>query len=95
MDLYGRALVDVAIDLINGYLLCGQASTKVEMDVPLPGDGGANGQTIPMKKRKAMLARRYVEKNAPKIKALTDLVRQGDKSSFTDYEALVGPVPEG
>ena len=95
MDLYGRALVDVAIDLINGYLFCGQAGTKVDMAVAVANGGAAlNGQTIPMKKRKAMLARRYVEKNAPKIKALTDLVCQGDKSSFTDYEALVGSVPE-
>jgi len=58
MDLYGRALVDIAIDLINGYLFCGQASTTVEMDVPVAG-GNANGQTIPMKKRKALLARRW------------------------------------
>ncbi|MEN6578813.1 MAG: acyl-CoA dehydrogenase family protein [Phycisphaerales bacterium] len=93
MDLYGRALVDVAIDLINGYLLCGQASTKVEMNVPVAG-AAKNGQTVPMKQRKLMLARRYVEKNAPKIEALTDLIRQGDKSTFSDYEALVGPVPE-
>jgi len=92
MDLYGRALVDIAIDLINGYLFCGQASTKVEMDVPVA--GGSNGQTVPMKQRKALLARRYVEKNAPKIKALTDLICQGDKSSFTDYEVLAGRVPE-
>jgi 3-(methylthio)propanoyl-CoA dehydrogenase len=95
MDLYGRPLVDVAIDLINGYLLCGQASTKVEMNVPVTGNGASrNGQTVPMKQRKLVLARRYVEKNAPKIEALTDLVRQGDKSTFSEYEALVGPVPE-
>jgi len=94
MDLYGRALVDVAIDLINGYLLCGQASTGVDMDVAVAGADARNGQKIPMKQRKAALARRYVEKNAPKIEALTDLVRRGDKSTFSDYEALVGPVPE-
>jgi alkylation response protein AidB-like acyl-CoA dehydrogenase len=94
MDLYGRGLVDVAIDLINGYLFCGQASTKVEMNVPIAGGDARNGQTIPMKQRKALLARRYIEKNAPKIKALTDLIRQGDKSTFSEYEALVGPVPE-
>ena len=94
MDLYGWALVDIAIDLINGYLLCGQASTKVQMDVPVAENGAAgNGQTIPMKKRKAMLARRYITKNAPKITALTELIRSGDKSTFTDYEALIGPVP--
>jgi len=95
MDLYGRALVDIAIDLINGYLLCGQASTKVQMDAPVAENGSAgNGQTIPMKKRKAMLARRYITKNAPKITALAELIRSGDKSTFTDYEALIGPVPE-
>lgn len=94
MDLYGRALVDVAIDLINGYLFCGQASANVDMDVPVAGGDAKNGQKVPMKQRKAMLARRYVEKNASKIKALTDLVRRGDKSTFSEYEALVGPVPE-
>lgn len=94
MDLYGRALVDVAIDLINGYLLCGQASTAVDMNVAVAGGDAKNGQKIPMKQRKATLARRYIEKNAPKIKALTDLVRRGDKSTFSEYEALVGPVPE-
>ncbi|MBN2314145.1 MAG: acyl-CoA dehydrogenase family protein, partial [Sedimentisphaerales bacterium] len=95
MDLYGRAIVDIAIDLINGYLLCGQASTKVEMDVPVAENGAADrGKMIPMKKRKAMLARRYITKNAPRITALTELIRSGDKSTFTDYEALIGPVPE-
>jgi len=95
MDLYGRALTDVAIDLINGYLFCGQASTKVGIEVAMtPTNGSDNGPVIPMKQRKAKMARRYVEKNAPKIKALTDLVCQGDKSSFDDYEALIGPVQE-
>jgi hypothetical protein len=95
MDLYGRAVVDIAIDLINGYLFCGQASTKVDMQVPVAENAsGDNGKTISMKQRKAIVARRYVTKNAPKIKALAELIRTGDKSTFTDYEALVGPVPE-
>ena len=95
MDLYGRALVDVAIDLINGYLFCSQASTSVEMNVPVATDGAArNGQTVPMKQRKRQVARRYVERNAARIKALTELVLRGDKSTFNEYEALVGPVPE-
>ncbi len=95
MDLHGRALVDVAIDLINGYLFCSQAGTDVEMNVAVAGNGAAcNGQTIPMKQRKLLLARRYIEKNAPKITALTDLICRGDKSTFSDYEALIGPVPE-
>ncbi len=95
MDLYGRALTDVAIALINGYLLCDQAGTKVQMDVAVaPGVSSTNGQTVPMKQRKALVARRYVEKNAPTIKALTELICQGDRSTFSDYEALVGPVQE-
>jgi len=94
MDLYGRALVDIAVDLINCYLFCGQASTKVDMEIPIGGNGpGCNGQTIPMKKRKAMLAHRYITKNAPKIIALAELIKTGDKSTFSEYEALVGPVP--
>jgi len=94
MDLYGRPLVDIAIDLINGYLFCGQASTKVDMEVPVARNGAGNGQTIPMKERKATLARRFVTKNAPKIAALAESIRAADKSTFTQYEALVGPVPE-
>jgi len=93
MDLYGRALVDMAIDLINGYLFCGQASTKVDMEVATSGDNGQpdNG-VVAMRERKAKIARRYITKNAPKIAGLTKLIGTGDKSTFTDYEALIGPV---
>jgi hypothetical protein len=93
MDLYGRSLVDIAIDLINGYLLCGQAGTKVDMQVAVEDASGNNGQTIPMKQRKAMLAKRYITRNAPKIAALAEVICAGDKSTFTDYESLVGSVP--
>jgi hypothetical protein len=95
MDLYGRAMVDIAIDLINGYLLCGQASSKADMDVATGSSGGGNGdiETIPMKGRKAAMARRYITKSAPKIGSLAELIRTGDRSTFTDYEALVGPAP--
>jgi len=92
MDLYGRALVDMAIALINGYLLCEQASTKVDMEVPVVGNGRGNGPTIPIKQRKGMAARRYVCRSAPKIEALAKLIRTGDRSTFSDYEALVGPA---
>jgi hypothetical protein len=93
MDLYGRPLVDIVIDLINGYLFCGQASTKVDMEVPVAENGAGNGKTIPIKKRKAMIARRYITKNTLKIAALAQLIRTGDKSTFNEYETLVGPVP--
>jgi len=90
MDLYGRALVDIAIDLINGYLLCGQGSTKVDMQVA---SAEGNGAVISMKERKKVMARRYITKNAPKITALAELICAGDKSTFTDYPTLIGPVP--
>jgi alkylation response protein AidB-like acyl-CoA dehydrogenase len=85
MDLYGKALVDIAIDLINGFLFCSQAGTKVDMQL--------TSDSSSMKERKAMIARRYITKNAPKIAALTELIRMGDKSTFAKYEAMIGPVP--
>lgn len=96
MDLYGRALVDIAIDLINGYLFCDQASSKVDMQVPVAGTAAQNGnpKKIDMVQRKLILARRFVTKNASKIKSLSELIFSGDKSSFSDYDALIGPVPE-
>jgi len=94
MDLYGRALVDIAIDLINGYLFCGQAGTKVDMEVATaPEDNTAdNIKTIAMKERKAMIACRYISKNAPKIASLAEVICTGDKSTFTEYESVIGPV---
>ena len=91
MDLYGRKLVDIALDLILGYLFYDQASTKVDMQVAVAGNGD---QTISMKKRKEALARRFITKNAPKIAAFTEAICSGDTSSFSQYEALIGPVPE-
>lgn len=94
MDLYGRPLVDIAITLINGYLFCSQAGSKVDMNVAISSE---NGQTengsISMKERKAIIARRYITKNAPKIAALAKLIAGGDRSTFTDYPTMVGPVP--
>jgi 3-(methylthio)propanoyl-CoA dehydrogenase len=92
MDLYGRALVDIAIDLINGYLFCGQAGTKVDMQVAAEDGSADNHKTIPVKQRKAMIARRYITKNAPKITALSELIRSGDKSTFSDYATIIGPA---
>jgi hypothetical protein len=94
MDLYGKALVDIAIDLINGYLLCSQAGTSVQMEVEAAESGSANAEKkVPIKKRKAAAARRYVTRNDAKITCLSELICSGDKSTFTNYEALVGSVP--
>jgi hypothetical protein len=95
MDLYGRQLVDIAIALINGYLFCGQASSTVAMDVAVANNGQADApKTVPMTKRKEVIARRYVTRNAALIKSLAEEVLSGDKTTFKDYEALIGPVPE-
>ena len=95
MDLYGRPLVDMAIALINGYLLCGQASSTVQMDVPAaPTDGERTAKPVPMAQRKLSMARRYVGRNAAQIKAWAEQITGGDKSSFREYEVLAGPVPE-
>jgi hypothetical protein len=48
--------------------------------------------TVPMKERKAKISRRFITRNSPKIMALAELICTGDKSTFTDYEALIGPV---
>ncbi len=90
MDLYGRALVDIAIYLINGYLLCGQASSTVDMEIPVADSN--NGQMVSMKKRKAIVARRHIIRQARQIAALAEMIQSGDKSTFTDYESIVQPV---
>jgi hypothetical protein len=94
MDLYGRPLVDIAIALINGYLFCDQASTRIDMEVALPSDNGQprDDKTVSMKQRKAVMARRYIVRNAPRIEALVHEICQGDKSTFEHYETLIGPV---
>jgi alkylation response protein AidB-like acyl-CoA dehydrogenase len=91
MDLYGRPLVDIAINLIIGYLFCDQAGSKVDMLVSVE---GSTDQKIPMKKRKAIIARRFITKNATQIAALVQLICSGDKSTLTDFPVIIGPVPE-
>ncbi len=94
MDLFGRQLVNIAIDLIIGYLFCDQASTKVDMQVPVSGDTGhvEEGRTVSMKERKTLVAKRFITRNAPKINALAEEICSGDQSTFNEYECLVGPI---
>jgi alkylation response protein AidB-like acyl-CoA dehydrogenase len=95
MDLYGRQLVDIAIALIDGYLFCGQASSKVDMQVAVADNGDAEApKTVPMTQRKEILARRYITRNTALIKKLAEEALSGDRTTFNEYEALIGPVPE-
>ena len=64
-------------------------------NVSVADNGRADGaKTISMKDRKAIIARRFITKNAVKISALTENICKGEKSTFEKYEALIGPVPE-
>ena len=90
MDLYGRQIVDIAVALIIGYYFCSQASTAVEMHIAV----ADSDETVSMRDRKETIARRYITRNAALIKTLATEVLSGDKTTFKDYEALIGPVPE-
>jgi alkylation response protein AidB-like acyl-CoA dehydrogenase len=94
MDLYGKDLVDIAIELINGYLFCHQASTKVDMQIPASGEGAQPAdRTVSMKDRKTKIAKRFVKRNAPRIAARVRTVCMGDKSTFEDYPEFIQPLP--
>ena len=56
--------------------------------------GGDGGGTISMKQRKAMVARRFITHNRPRIAAMAERIFGGDKSTFREYEILAGPVPQ-
>lgn len=90
MDLYARDIVDIAIYLVISYLFCGQASSKVDMDVAV----ADSDETMKMVDRKKIVSFRYVTKNYPKMLAKLDAINSGEKSTFSAYEALIGPVPE-
>jgi 3-(methylthio)propanoyl-CoA dehydrogenase len=90
MDLWGRPLVDTAMDLINGYLFLQLASAKVDMMVPAIETG--DGEMVSMKKRKAFIARRFITKNAVAIEARAKLICSGDTSTMSEYGMVVGPI---
>lgn len=92
MDLYGKELVDVAMSLIIGYILCDHASSKVDMQVAVADN--TEMKTMQMADRKKIVAKRYITKNEPVIEAALKAVCSGDKSTFGEYGMLVGPVPE-
>jgi len=92
MELCGRKLVDIAIDIIVGYLFCSQASSEIDMDVAVAGNGQV--EPIKMADRKKAVARRFITRNASEITAMVEATCSADKSTFSDYDALIGPVPE-
>ncbi|MFC1766843.1 hypothetical protein ACFL6U_32805 [Planctomycetota bacterium] len=49
-------------------------------------------KVVDIKQRKTQIAQRFFKRNVPKIKALPEKILDGDKSTFEEYEAPVGPV---
>ncbi len=103
MDLYGRKLVDAAIMLIVGHKFLQQSVAEpVWLDAfTKPAAGKGNESETPPKDaytavrdRKAVVAKRYIAQNGPKVAMLCTLVRSGDRSTIKDYDIVVGPVPE-
>ena len=71
MDLYGRKLVDAAIDVICGYLFLRDAQWS---------------------EHKAACARRWIGARMPRVRMVRELIGSGDRSTMSEFEALVGPV---
>ena len=46
-----------------------------------------------MTERKKIVANRFIKRNQAKNDAILKNVCAGDTSTFSDYEALIGPVP--
>ena len=78
MDLYGRRLVDMAVDTIIGHLFLLQASSA------------SSEVEEAARRRKAAVAGRFISRTAPKIASSARIIAEGDKSTFTDFEAFVG-----
>ncbi len=101
MDLQGRKLVDAAILLIVGHLFLQQSVAeprRQDVFTTQPAQGG-NGDGIDsyrqVRAHKGVVARRYIRDHAARVTMLCRQILRGDRSSMTDYEAVVGPVPVG
>ncbi len=90
MDLYGRDLVDIAVEIISGYLFCRQASFKNDLLVNVD----SSGKQVSMKARKAKIAKRFIERSTARIARHAVAIKSGDTSSFEDYDEIAGAVPE-
>ncbi len=103
MDLHGRKLVDAAIILFTGHLFLQQsiAAPAREDDFtskPAPDNSSDNGDGMntyeACQARKGIIAKRYISNNAMKVTMLCDQILSGDRSSITEYDTIIGPVPE-
>ena len=107
MDLHGRKLVDVAIMLIVGHLFLQQSIAKpawqdeftTVSDKPNGNDNGSDNNKDALdaysnvRLHKRVVATRYITSNASRISMLITQILRADRSSMTDYDQIVGPVP--
>jgi len=109
MDLYGRQLVEAAVTLIVGHLFIQQAAAEparrddfTQIPVHNHNKNSSNSSdndsqdTIPyrtVQHHKKVVARRYITHNDSRITMLTAEIKCADRSTMTDYDTLVGPVP--
>ncbi|MBN1437003.1 MAG: acyl-CoA dehydrogenase family protein [Sedimentisphaerales bacterium] len=104
MDLMGRKLVDAAIMLIVGHLFLQQSLTSPHWNGAFcepavvaessDNESPATSSYEDMQVHKRIVGRRYISQNASRVTMLCVQVVSGDRSSMTDYDAVVGPVPE-
>ncbi|OPZ97517.1 MAG: Acyl-CoA dehydrogenase [Planctomycetes bacterium ADurb.Bin412] len=101
MDLQGRKLVDAAIMLIVGHLFLQQSVAEPRRQdafTTQPAQGG-NGDGVDgyhkVQAHKVVVARRYIRDHAARVTMLCRQILRGDRSSMTDYDVVVGPVPVG
>ncbi len=96
MDLHGRKLVDIAIDLIVGHLFLQQSVAEPAWKDSFcePGKDQDISAYDKHRQHKAIVAKRFITNNAAKIETLFKLITAGDVSSIKEYDAIVGPVPE-
>ena len=108
MDLCGRKLVDAAVILIVGHLFLQQSIAEpfwqdaFTTDKPKPAkkaddDNAESPEPLDkyrtLRQHKRIVARRYIQTNLVKLTMFCDQIKQLNRSSITEYDKIVGPVP--
>ncbi len=96
MDLHGRKLVDIAINLIVGHLFLQQSIARPALEDKFcqPGKDQEISAYDNHRKHKAVVARRFITANGPINTAMARKIISGDRSTMTDYDTIVGPLPD-
>ncbi|MBI9017133.1 MAG: acyl-CoA dehydrogenase family protein [Phycisphaerae bacterium] len=95
MDLAGRRLCDVAIMLIVSHLFLQQSVAEPKWnDAFCQSDKDGRNAYQELKKRKSIIANKYIRTNEAKINMLLDDIMRGDRSTITEYALIAGDVPE-